>query len=129
MKIFDFQQVIHHLLSLQKKKKKFRYCCSDCSLYSAWNKKTKHFIKLEYISYIMTLNCKKKLKCNKMADFWKRNQNLLKNLVLFGLTKLYFLSNHKTGGSLYGKTNIQYAKKRPKSIWWLFIALQLQQIW
>ena len=51
-----------------------------------------------------------------MADLKKKNQNLLKNLMFFGLTKLYFLSNHKTGGSLYGKTNTQYAKKRPKAI-------------
>ena len=42
---------------------------------------------MEYISYKMTLDCKKKLKCNKK--------------------KLYFSSNHKTGGSLYGKTNTQ----------------------
>ena len=46
----------------------------------------------------------------------KKNQNLLKNQIVFGLTKLYFLSNHKTGGPLYGKTNTQYAKKKPKSI-------------
>ena len=32
-------------------------------------KKTKNFMKLEYISYTMTLDYKKKLKCNKMADF------------------------------------------------------------
>ena len=31
--------------------------------------------------------------------------------MVFDLTKLYFLSNLKTGGSLYGKTNTQYAKK------------------
>ena len=30
---------------------------------------------LEYISYTMTLDYKKKLKCNKIADFWKKNQN------------------------------------------------------
>ena len=30
-------------------------------------------MKLEYISYTMTLDSKKKLKCNKMADFWKKN--------------------------------------------------------
>ena len=62
MKIFDFQQVIHHLLSLQKKK--FRHCCSDCRLHSAWNKKSKNLIKLEYISYTMTFDCKKKIKQN-----------------------------------------------------------------
>ena len=65
-----------------------------------------------------------------MAEFWKKKyQNLLKNLMVFGLTKLYFLSNHKIGGSLYGKTNTQYAKKRPKSTGWFVIELQLQQIW
>ena len=32
-------------------------------------KKTKNLIKLEYISYTMTLDYKKKLKCNKMAEF------------------------------------------------------------
>ena len=30
---------------------------------------------MEYISYTMTLDCKKKLKCNKMAEFWKKNWN------------------------------------------------------
>ena len=35
-------------------------------------KKTKNFIKLEYISYTMTLDCKKKSKCNKMADFCQK---------------------------------------------------------
>ena len=57
MKIFDFQPVIHHLLSLQKKK--FRHCCSDCRFHSTWNKKTKNLIKLEYISNTMTPDCKK----------------------------------------------------------------------
>ena len=52
MKIFDFQQIIHHLLSLQKKKKR-----------------SKKLIKLEYISYTMTLDLENKLKCNKMAEF------------------------------------------------------------
>ena len=32
-------------------------------------KKTKNFMKLEYISYTMTLDYEKKLKCNKMANF------------------------------------------------------------
>ena len=36
-------------------------------------KKTKNFMKLEYISYTMALDYKKKLNCNKMADFWKKN--------------------------------------------------------
>ena len=34
-------------------------------------KKTKNFMKLEYISYTMTFDYKKKLKCNKMADLKK----------------------------------------------------------
>ena len=62
---------------------------------------------MEYISYTMTLDCKKKLKCNKMAEFKKKIKILLKNLMVFGVEKLYFSSNHKTGASLYGKTNTQ----------------------
>ena len=65
-------------------------------------------MKLEYISYTMTLDYKQKLKCSKMADFWKKKTKiLLKNLMDFGLEKLYFPFNHKTGGSLYRKTNSQ----------------------
>ena len=65
----------------------------------------------------MTLDCKKK---NKNATKWRifeeKNQNLLINLIVLGLTKLYFLSNNKTGGSVHGETNTQYAKKRSKLI-------------
>ena len=64
----------------------------------------------------MTLDCKKKILMQQNGGFKKKNQNLLKNLMVLGLTKLYFLSNHKTGGPLYGKTNTQYAIKKPKSI-------------
>ena len=68
MKIFDFQQVIHHLLILQNKKSS-----ATAPVIVAFTvpgiKKTKNLIKLEYISYTMTLDCKKKLKCNKMAEF------------------------------------------------------------
>ena len=71
MKIFDFQQVIDHLLSLQKKS------CLTAAVIVAFTvfeiKKTKNFMKLEYISYTMTVDYKEKLKCNKMADFWKKN--------------------------------------------------------
>ena len=35
-------------------------------------KKTKNFMKQEYIFYTMTLDYKKKLKCNKMADLKKK---------------------------------------------------------
>ena len=67
MKIFDFQQVIHHLLSLQKKSS------ATAAVITAFTvpemKKTKNLIKLEYISYTITLDCKKKLKCNKMVEF------------------------------------------------------------
>ena len=55
----------------------------------------------------MTLDYKKKLKCKKMADLKKKIKILLKNLMVFGLEKLYFPFNHKTGGSLYRKTNTQ----------------------
>ena len=38
----------------------------------------------------------------------KKIKILLKNLMVFGLEKLYFSFNHhKTGGSLYRKTNKQ----------------------
>ena len=39
--------------------------------------------------------------------FKKKILILLKNLMVFGLAKLYFSSNHKTGASLYGKTSTQ----------------------
>ena len=45
-------------------------------------------MKIEYIFYTMTLDYKKKLKWNKIADFWKKKKNLLKNLMVFGLEKL-----------------------------------------
>ena len=68
MKIFHFQQVIHHLLSLQKKKSS-----ATATVIVAFTvpeiKKNKNLIKLKCISYTMTLDCKKKLKYNKMAEF------------------------------------------------------------
>ena len=111
MKIFDFQQVIHHLLSLKKISSPTAAVIVAFTVLEIRN--TKNVIKLEYISYTMTLDCEKKLKCNKMADFWKKNQNLLKNLMVVGLTKLYFLSNHKTGGSFYEKKIYKMLKKDP----------------
>ena len=54
------------------------------------NKKTKNFMKLEYISYTMTLDYKKKLKCNKMADFRKKITILLKILMVFWPGKIIF---------------------------------------
>ena len=60
-------------------------------------------MKLEYISYTMTLDYIKKLKCNKI--FEKKIKILLNNLMVFGLEKLYFPFNHKTGASLYIKIN------------------------
>ena len=70
MKIFDFQQVIHHLLSLQKKSSSTAAVIVAFTVFEM--KKTKNFMKLEYISYTMTFDYKKKMKCNKMADFWKK---------------------------------------------------------
>ena len=67
MKIFDFQQVIHHLLRLKKKSSPTAAVIVAVTVFEI--KKTKNFMKLEYIPYIMTLDYKKKLKCNKMADF------------------------------------------------------------
>ena len=70
MKIFDFQQVIQHL-SLQKKSS------ATAAVINAFTvpeiQKTKNLINLEYISYTITHDCKKKLKCYKMAKFWKKN--------------------------------------------------------
>ena len=58
MKIFDFQQVIHHLLSL--KKKKISPTAAVIVAFTVFEiKKTKNFMKLEYISYIMTLDYNK----------------------------------------------------------------------
>ena len=37
----------------------------------------------------------------------KINKILLKNLMVFGLEKLYFSFNHETRGSLFRKTNTQ----------------------
>ena len=65
-------------------------------------KKTKNFMKLEYISYTMTLDY-----ATKWRIFEKKFKISLKNLMIFGLEKLYFPFNHKTGGSLYRKTNTQ----------------------
>ena len=47
-------------------------------------------MKLEYISYKMTLDYKKKLKCNKMADFWKKNKNFAKKSDGFWPGKIIF---------------------------------------
>ena len=65
-------------------------------------KKNKNLIKLEYISYTMTLNCKKKIKMQQNRVL-KKIKILLKNLMVFGVAKLYFSSNRKTGGAFYGK--------------------------
>ena len=69
MKISDFQQVIHYLLSLQKKKNSSHTAAMNVAFTVFEIKKTKNFMKLEYISYTMTLDYKKELKCNKIADF------------------------------------------------------------
>ena len=58
MKIFDFQQVIRHFLSLQQKKR-----TPTAAVIVAFTvpeiKKAKDSIKIEYISYTMTLDCRK----------------------------------------------------------------------
>ena len=55
----------------ESSKKEFRLCCSDSRLHSAWNKK-KNWIKLEYISYTMTLDCKKNFNATKWQIFEKK---------------------------------------------------------
>ena len=71
MKIFDFQQVINRLLSLQKKKS-----CLTAAVIVAFTvfeiKKTKNFMKLEYISYTMTLDYIKKIKMQQNGGFLKK---------------------------------------------------------
>ena len=57
MKTFDFQQVIHHLLSLKKKSSLTAAVIVAFTVPEI--KKTNNFIKQEYISYTMTLDCKK----------------------------------------------------------------------
>ena len=107
MKIFDFQQIIHHLLSLQNKSSPTAAVIVAFTMPEI-KKKKKNFIKLEYISYSMTVDCKKEIKMQQNGRFLKKQINiLLNNLMVFGLAKLYFSSNHKTRGSLYGKTNTQ----------------------
>ena len=69
MKIFDFQQVIDHLLSLTKKSSPTAAVIVAFTVFEI--KKNKNFMKLEYISYTTYLDYKKK-KCNKMADFWRK---------------------------------------------------------
>ena len=59
MKIFNFQQVIHHLLSVQKKSSPTAAVIVAFTVFEI--KKNKNFMKLEYISYTMTLDYKKKL--------------------------------------------------------------------
>ena len=87
MKIFDFQQVIHHLLSLQKKSSPTAaviVAFTVCEI-----KKTKNFMELEYISYTITLEYKKKLKCNKMADFLKKQLKFCSKISWFLAWKNY----------------------------------------
>ena len=66
MKIFDFLQVIHHLQSLQRK--------SYPTAAVPEIKKTTNFIKLEYISYTMTPDCKR-IKMQQNGGFLKKNSN------------------------------------------------------
>ena len=64
MKIFDFQQVIHYLLSLQKKSSPTAAVIVAFTVPEI--KKTKNFIKLEYISYTMTRDYKKNSNATKL---------------------------------------------------------------
>ena len=70
MKIFDFQQVIYHLLSLQKKSSPTAAVIVAFPVFEI--KKTKNFMKLEYISYTMTLDYKKKIKMQQNGGFLKK---------------------------------------------------------
>ena len=70
MKIFDFQQIIHHLLSLQKKSSPTAAVIVAFTMPEI--EKTKNCIKLEYISYTMTLDCKKNSNATKCQIFEKK---------------------------------------------------------
>ena len=72
MKIFDFQQVIYHLLSLQKKSSPTAAVTVAFTVFE--NKKTKNFMKLEYISYTMTIE---KQMHNKLRKDSSRSDDLL----------------------------------------------------
>ena len=50
-------------------------------------KKTKNRIKLEYIFYTMTFDCKKNSNATKWQIFGKKIKILLKNLIAFALEK------------------------------------------
>ena len=54
MTIFDFQQVIHHLLRLKKKSSPTAAVIVAFTVFEI--KKKQKFMKLEYISYTMTLD-------------------------------------------------------------------------
>ena len=87
MKIFDFQQVIHHLLSLQKKS--FPTATMIVAFTVPEIKKTKNFIKLEYISYTMTLDCKKN-QMQQNGSFLKKNFNFAQKSDGFWPGKIIF---------------------------------------
>ena len=70
MKLFDFQQVIHHLLSIQKKSSLTAAVIVAFTVSEI--KKTKNFIKLQYISYAMILDCKNKIKMQQNGRFLKK---------------------------------------------------------
>ena len=70
MKIFDFQQVIHHLLSLKKKNSPTAAVIVAFTMFEI--EKTKIFMKLEYISYEMTLDYKKKIEMQQNGGFLKK---------------------------------------------------------
>ena len=105
MKIFDFQQVIHHLLSLKKKSSPTAAVIVAFTVFEIkklnilWNK---NIFPIQRPSII-----KKKLDETKWRGVEKKINILLKNLMVFGLDKLNFPFNHKTGGLLYRKTNTQ----------------------
>ena len=72
MEIFDFQQVIHHLLSLKKKNS------ATAAVIVAYTvpeiKRTKNIIKLKYIFHTITLDCQNKIKMHQNGgDLKKKN--------------------------------------------------------
>ena len=102
MKIFDFQQVIHHLLSVQKKSSPTAAVIVAFTVFEI--KKTNNFMKLEYISYTMTLDYKKKIKMQQNGGFLKKKLKFCSKIRWFLAWKNYiFHSIMKLEGHCIGK--------------------------
>ena len=77
--------------SPESSNKKFSHCCSDCSLHSVWDKKKPKILWNQNIFPIQWPSIiKKKLKCNQMADYWKKNTKFAEKSYGFWPGKIIF---------------------------------------